>query len=232
MDSKIKWVLTFIGILVFTIVFFIIANPVFNPATAPFWAFLQESFRQNMLAWCFTIMLYTFSLALMTNIITKIAVDVNQLKRWQAAIDKFKEQEKRAKKAREIGRPMVKLEKMLTKKDSHIKSLQTKMAGQRFKPTIITMVPMMILFIILSYFVFPVPIVVAIFPFNISKVPMIGTMMGPVALYQVGRALYVINNGFYLYYIGWYMICMFGFNKIMQKLIGTKFDTSSTPFGF
>ncbi|MHA1715316.1 MAG: EMC3/TMCO1 family protein [Promethearchaeota archaeon] len=234
MESKYKWLIGIVCLIVFTIIFFIVANPFINPIMMPFWTSIQEFYRSNLLASFFSVMLYAFILALTTNLLTRYVVDVKRMKRYTAEINKWKEQEKKAKALRERGLYDKKLEIKVKRKQKYIEKIQRNMATERMKPTFITFVPFIILFLILNYFVFPTfvpyPSVVAVFPFNIAKIPFIGPMMGPVYHYQQQIAPYVINNGFYLYFIGWYTICMFGFNSILQKILGTAFDTGS-PFG-
>ncbi|MHA1144699.1 MAG: EMC3/TMCO1 family protein [Candidatus Helarchaeota archaeon] len=234
MESKYKWLIGIACVILFTIIFFIAANPYINPVMIPFWSSIQSFFRSNFLASFFSVILYAFLLALITNLLTRSIVDVKRMKRYTTEINKWKEQEKRAKALREKGLFDKKLEIKVKRKKKYIEKIQRSMATERMKPTVITFVPFIILFLILNYFVFPVlvanPVVVAIFPFNLAKIPYIGPMMGPVTQYQLKVNLYVINNGFYLYFMGWYTICMFGFNTFLQKILGTRFDTGS-PFG-
>jgi uncharacterized membrane protein (DUF106 family) len=121
------------------------------------------------------------------------------------------------------------------------------------KPTFFTMVPFMVIFIILNGYIFPTAsgVIVAIFPFNIYKVPIIGAMpyTGPIneankflaqffilPSIELGNGiaissiyffqiLYRCNNGYYLYFTGWYFICTFGFNSILQRLMGLNPET-------
>lgn len=231
MKSKYKWILGFAGTIGFAVGFFILANPFFNPAMGPVWNTVQNFFHAFFLAAFFAVMLIAFMLAFTTNLLTRAVLDVKRMKRYTDEINKWKADEKKVKELREKGTPNKKLKIKVQRKKKYIEKLQRNTATMRMKPTFITFVPFILLFFILSMFIFPIPTVVAVFPFNIAKIPVLGGMMGPAAYYYPAlNALYVITNGFYMYYIGWYTICMFGFNTFLQKIMGTRFDTGS-PFG-
>ena len=172
--------------------------------------------HNNFLFAFFLIILIAFSLSFATNLITRKVVDLPRVQRYQKEIDKWKKQEEVAKKSVQEGAPNRKLMIKVQRKKKYIEKLQRNMATERMKPSLFTFVPFLIMFLILSRFVFGFA-PVAIFPFNIGKIPILNTMFA-----FVGDIRNPLPNGIILYYYGWYSICLFTFNTILQRIMGTR----------
>ncbi|MHA1785110.1 MAG: EMC3/TMCO1 family protein [Candidatus Helarchaeota archaeon] len=215
MQTKYKVLIGIAAIIaVFVIFFFVIGN---NYLVETFWIpVVQKNIKENFLFSFFSIILISFCLSLSTNLLTKKVTDLPRLHRYQAEIDKWKKQEKEAKRLAEEGIPNKKLMIKVQRKKKYIEKIQRSMATERMKPSIFTFVPYIILFTILSRYVFGwAP--TAIFPFNLGKVPILNTFF--VMLGDLGHPL---PGGIILYYYGWYSICLFTFNLILQRFLGTR----------
>ena len=150
-----------------------------------------------------------------TSAFSRIMMDLPRLKRYQKDIDEHKKMEKEAKETRD-RKLMIKVKR----KKKYIEKIQKKMMWQRFKPTLITMVPFMVMFFVLNTFF--VGIIVAVFPFNAWDAPLIGTFIS-------GHP--ISPRGFGLYFFGFYLTSSFGFSFIIQKVMGIKFGSSGGGFG-
>ncbi|TFF89268.1 MAG: DUF106 domain-containing protein [Promethearchaeota archaeon] len=150
-----------------------------------------------------------------TSLFARFMMDLPRLKRYQGEIDKHKKMEKKAEETRD-RKLMVKVKR----KQKYIEKIQRKMMWQRFKPTLITMVPFMVMFFVLNWLFSGV--FVAVFPFNAWEVPLIGTLIS-------GRPF--SPRGFGLYFFGFYLTSSFGFSFIIQKVMGIKFGRAGGGFG-
>ena len=217
METKYKVLIGIVAIIVILIVFFvIIGNEVL---IATFWQpIVQKTMYDNFLLCFFSIIFISLGLSFSTNIVTKKVTDIPRLNRYQAEVEKWKKQEAEAKKLSQEGTPNRKLMIKVQRKKKYIEKLQRNMATERMKPSIFTFVPYILLFTILSRFVFAwAP--TAIFPFNLGKIPLIGSffvMLGDISIPNP------IVNGVVFFYFGWYSVCLFTFNIFMQRIMGTK----------
>jgi len=160
----------------------------------------------------FTIGILCLSLGIVTgsSIFARFMIDIPRLKRYQKEIEKFNKMKKEA-----YEKENHKLILKVKRKQKYIEKIQRKMAWQRMKPSLITMVPFMIIFFVLNWLF--TGIIVAVFPFNAWEAPIIG-------MFIVGRPL--SPRGFGLYFAGFYITSSFGFSFLIQKLLGIKFGTS------
>ena len=142
-----------------------------------------------------------------TSLLARIMMDIPRLKRYQKEIEKFKKMEKEANETKNR-----KLMLKVKRKQKYIEKIRTKMMWQRFKPTLITIIPFMVLFFILNYFFSG--IIVAFFPFNAWEAPIFGMFIS-------GRP--ISPRGFGLYFFGYYLTSSFGFSFVIQKVMGIKF---------
>ncbi|TFF85978.1 MAG: DUF106 domain-containing protein [Promethearchaeota archaeon] len=150
-----------------------------------------------------------------TSAFARFMMDIPRLKRYQKEIDKHKKMKKEAEENRD-RKLMVKVKR----KEKYIEKIQRKMMWQRFKPTLITMVPFMVMFFVLNWLF--TGIVVAVFPFNAWEAPLIGSFIQ-------GHPL--SPRGFGLYFFGFYLTSSFGFSFILQKVMGIKFGGGGGGFG-
>ena len=183
---------------------------------AIFWVpVVQKTVKENFFLSFFLVIIISLALSFSTNLMTRKVTDVKRLKRYQVEVDKWKQQEKIAKNAENPNR---KLMIKVGRKKKYIEKLQRNMATERLKPSLFTFVPYILLFVILSRFVF-VYYPVAIFPFNLGKVPILNMFFLFLGNLSVPNP---IVNGVIFYYYGWYSICLFTFNMIVQRILGTK----------
>ncbi|NHI93134.1 MAG: DUF106 domain-containing protein [Candidatus Lokiarchaeota archaeon] len=217
MQTKYKVLIAIIGIIALLIVFFfVIGNEVL---ITTFWRpIVQKTMYENFLLCFFSTIFVSLGLSISTNLITRKVTDINRLNRYQLEVQKWKNQESEAKKLAEAGTPNKKLMIKVQRKKKYIEKLQRNMATERLKPSIFTFVPYILLFTILSRYVFAwAP--TAIFPFNLGKVPILSTffvMLGDISVPNP------IINGVVFFYFGWYSVCLFTFNTFIQRLMGTK----------
>ncbi|NVM02323.1 MAG: DUF106 domain-containing protein [Candidatus Helarchaeota archaeon] len=248
MDSKIKYLIIFI----FLIGFIIAIISYFPRLDFTVWAPIRYFLKYNLHISFFIVTIFALSLGLISNVVSYILIDLPRLKRYQLEIKKWTAQDQRVKKLKEEGTPNRKLALKVKRKKKYVEKIRREVASERMKPTFFTMVPFMVIFIILNGYIFPSAsgVVVAIFPFNIYKVPIIGAMpyLGPIndgsrliarflilPSIELGngisissvyffKILFRCNNGYYLYFTGWYFICTFGFNSILQRLMGLNIE--------
>ncbi len=203
-----------IGLLI--LVFGVLGSPEMINA---FWVpYVQKTVKENFLLSFFVIILISFCLSFTTNYMTKKVTDVKRLKRYQGEVDKWKQQESMAKKLAEEGTPNRKLMIKVQRKKKYIEKLQRNMATERLKPSLFTFVPYILLFMILSRLIF-VFYPVAVFPFNLGKVPILSTFFAMLGNLRVPNPY---TNGVIFYYYGWYSVCLFTFNMILQRIMGTR----------
>ncbi|MFX1450060.1 MAG: EMC3/TMCO1 family protein [Promethearchaeota archaeon] len=248
MDSKIKYLIIFV-----ILIGFIIAIISYFPRLDfTVWAPIRYFLKYNLHISFIVVTIFALALALISNSVSYIILDLPRLKRYQVEIKRWTDQEKRIKELKDAGTPNKKLALKVKRKKKYIEKIRREVASERMKPTFFTMVPFMVIFIILNGYIFPTAsgVVVAIFPFNIYKVPIIGAMpyLGPindgtkfiarfVQLLPIDlgngfaisssyffQILYKCNNGYYLYFTAWYFICTFGFNSILQRLMGLNLE--------
>jgi len=217
MQTKYKVLIIIVVIIALLIfVFGVLGSPAMITG---FWVpYVQKTVAENFIYSFFLVMIISLVLSISTNLMTKKVTDMKRLKRYQVEVDKWKQQEKITKKLAEEGTPNRKLMIKVGRKKKYIEKLQRNMATERLKPSLFTFVPYIVLFFILSRFVF-VNYPVAIFPFNMGKVPIINMFFIFLGDLSVPNP---IVNGVIFYYYGWYSVCLFTFNMIIQRILGTK----------
>ena len=150
------------------------------------------------------------ALTMTSSTLSRKLMDINRLKRYSKEIKKFKDLEKYV---RETGdrKSAIKLKR----KQKYIEKITRTTMWQRMKPMLIYMVPFMILFFFLSSTFGNTTC--AMFPFNIQKVPLLNMFIrAPYGVY--------LPMGLPLSYVSWYITSSFGFNTIMQKILGLRFE--------
>ncbi|MHA1311389.1 MAG: EMC3/TMCO1 family protein [Candidatus Helarchaeota archaeon] len=161
------------------------------------------------------ILLLSFGIVFGTSGLARIMMDIPRLKRYQKEIDKHKKMEKEAKETKN-RKLMIKVKR----KQKYIEKIQRKMMWQRLKPTLITMIPFMVMFFILNWFF--TGVLVGFFPFNAWEAPIVGMFI---------QGIPVSPRGFALYFFGFYLTSSFGFSFIVQKVLGIKFGGMGGGFG-
>ncbi|MHA1271368.1 MAG: EMC3/TMCO1 family protein [Candidatus Helarchaeota archaeon] len=157
----------------------------------------------------------SFGIVIGTSVFARFMMDIPRLKRYQKEISKHKKMEKEANETRNR-----KLMLKVKRKQKYIEKIQRKMSWERFKPTLITMLPFMVMFFILNW-VFT-GVIVGFFPFNAWEAPLIGGFVSGIP---------ISPRGFGLYFFGFYLTSSFGFSFIIQKVMGIKFGGVGGGFG-
>ncbi|MBD3253834.1 MAG: DUF106 domain-containing protein [Candidatus Lokiarchaeota archaeon] len=178
-------------------------------------------FQDGSLGWMLNppgSMLFILFLSLIVSIIsvilTKLLVDTEELERKQKQIKAHQEEKK---KIIEIANEDVdryrKARKKWERKDIILKKSQQGMALQRLKPTLITFVPMIIIFAILRGLYGNDP--VAATPMNPE---LYGALTFFVNLALADRGKW-IGDSAWLNFTGWYFICSLGLNTLIQRIL-------------
>ncbi|WEU39862.1 MAG: TMCO1/EMC3 family protein [Candidatus Odinarchaeum yellowstonii] len=145
--------------------------------------------------------------SVISNLITRLITDTDQLRRYSKQIRLHKEALKRAEMEGDTKKIL-----QLQRKNKYIQKITGKIAKERLKPLIFTFVPLIILFFILNGF-FTLggsPILVAYTPFRLNNVPFLGNLLGSVD-----------STGYGLYFVFWYMICNFALATVISRVLGT-----------
>ncbi|GAG64848.1 unnamed protein product, partial [marine sediment metagenome] len=121
------------------------------------------------------------------------------------------------------------LRKRWERLETMIKQSQQKASLKRMLPSCITFVPMIIIFsVVRGLFLEPGNIAtpVAFSPMNANDVPFIGEMMAGLTYlspdwtaFVYGFARNIGVNAGWINFTGWYFICSFGINTLIQRLL-------------
>jgi uncharacterized membrane protein (DUF106 family) len=172
------------------------------------------------------IILMAITTSLISTSLTKWLVDTSEINRKQV-IKKAHDEEKS--KIIDIAETdperYRKLRKRWERLDKMIKTSQQKMSLKRMLPSCITFLPMIIIFSVVRG-LFGVANPVALSPMNANDVPLIGQMMAGFTtdspewtslIYGYIRNIGV-NDG-WINFTGWYFLCSFGINTLIQRLL-------------
>ena len=173
------------------------------------------------------IFLLSTVVAIVSTILNKLLVDTKELQRKQLIQKAHQEEKQEIIKLAETNPEKYRKErKRWMKKDQMVKKMQQGMALQRLKPSLITMVPMLVMFIILRTTIFtnnPV----AVPPMNPWDVPILGDQImasttGKAAWTKevYGEAVKITPEYGWINFTGWYFICSLGINTLLQRLLG------------
>jgi uncharacterized membrane protein (DUF106 family) len=161
------------------------------------------------------IMLVSVMISTLSNLAMRRFSDMRRLNRQQMEIKQFQEMEKEANRTQNE-----KLLKKVKRRRAYIERIQREQMTSRCKPSLIFLIPFMIIFALLRafYTVDGADMIVAVLPFNIQKVLPFLVGMG-------GRGTPV---GFGLTYYIFYLIVGFGLSSILQRIMGTQVMTPQT----
>ena len=172
------------------------------------------------------IILMAITTSLISTSLTKWLVDTSEINRKQV-IKKAHDEEKSKiiDLAETDPEKYKKMRKRWERLDGMIKKSQQKMSLKRMLPSCITFLPMIIIFsLVRGLFGNANP--VALSPMNANDVPLIGQMMAgwttgspewTALVYGVSRSIGV--NAGWLNFTGWYFLCSFGINTLIQRLL-------------
>jgi uncharacterized membrane protein (DUF106 family) len=120
-------------------------------------------------------------ISIITSGVNRIVLPVAKIRRYSREIRKYREAMAHAKKENNQ-----KLILKLERKQKFIERIQRESASSRFRPTLIFMIPFLLIFAYLNSLYFPggIASVVAVLPINLSSIPgipfgMLGGMIGP-----------------------------------------------------
>lgn len=158
------------------------------------------------------ILLLSLIVALISIILTKLLVDTEELERKQKQIKAHQEEKKKIIELAEVDVERYrKQRKKWERREAILKRTQQGMALQRMKPTCITFLPMMIIFLILNLLVYP-GIAVAATPMNPELYGLLTFVV------RMGIAESMEPYGAWLTFAAWYFICSLGINTLLQRI--------------
>ena len=167
------------------------------------------------------ILLLSLLISIVSVILTKLLIDTKEMDRKQKQIKAHNEEKK---KIIELAKTDVdryhKARKKWERRDVMLKKTQQGMAMERMKPTLITFLPMIIIFAVLRgiYANYPV----AATPMN----PLFyGLLEWPIGMGIADESSW-IGNVAWLNFTAWYFICSLGINTLLQRILGLQTQAS------
>jgi uncharacterized membrane protein (DUF106 family) len=174
------------------------------------------------------ILLLATTTALISTGLTKWLVDTDEINRKQV-IKKAHDEEKQ--KIIDIAETdperYKKLRKRWERLDGMIKTSQQKASLKRMLPSCITFIPMIVIFSVVRGF-YGTANPVALSPMNANDVPFIGNMMAGITAGSTAPAWTALVYGTarpigisagWINFTGWYFLCSFGINTLIQRLL-------------
>jgi len=159
------------------------------------------------------VLLLSIFLNTTTSIVTRVLTDRKELARKQATIKEHQDQKKElGKLEKENPKRFVKDMIRWKRREKAIQKMQQSMSMARLKPQCYTMIPMMILFFVLSGFFGSKAI--ALPAMNPASIPWLGDYVGAGKL------------GGWINFMTWYFLCSLGTSTIIQRLFGVAQQTS------
>jgi uncharacterized membrane protein (DUF106 family) len=155
------------------------------------------------------IMIVSVTISSISNLAMRKFANMRRLRRYQAEIKQHQEMPKEAERTQDE-----KLLRKIKRRKAYIERIQGEMLKQRCKPTLIFIIPFMLIFTLLRNFYSAggEDVVVAILPFNVNKVlPFLVGMIGTSTPF-----------GFGMTYWGFYFLCGLGLSSILQRIMGTQ----------
>ncbi len=178
------------------------------------------------------ILLLSVVTALISTGLSKWLTDVDELQRKQRAQKGHDEEKAKIIDIAEIEPEKYrKLRKRWERKDEMFKQSKQRMSLQRLKPSCITFLPMIIIFSVARGIFFNNP--VALSPMNANDVPFIGQMLaaftdGPYPwtelVYGFTKTISITHG--WINFTGWYFLCSFGINTLVQRFFGLQTQSS------
>jgi len=155
------------------------------------------------------IMLVSVAVSSLSNLAMKRFSDMRRLQRQQLEVKQYQEMEKEARKTQNE-----KLLRKVRRRKTYINRIQREQMTTRCKPSLIFLIPFMVIFTLLRnfYIVDGSETIVAVIPFNLQKVLPFVEGMG-------GRAT---EAGFGLTFYLFYFVVGLGLSSILQRIMGTQ----------
>jgi len=155
------------------------------------------------------LLLVSLTFATFSATVGRLMIDTKQLRRYSRQVKEWRATMKKA----ELNDDMKTIVR-LRRKAKYVQKISGKMAKDRMKPLIFTIIPSVAFFLALSLSGIFTDIV-TYFPANLEHIPLIGGMLG--------RKIPSLNL-YGLYFIFWYGICSFTFSPIIQRIFGLSGD--------
>jgi uncharacterized membrane protein (DUF106 family) len=182
------------------------------------------------------VLLLATATGIISSLLNKWLIDTGEMERKQKQIKEHQlEKEKIIKLAETDVEKYRKERKRWERKDTILKQTQQSMALQRLKPTLVTFVPMIIIFWVLNT-VFTkngVALPVALSPMNPWDVPFLNNyvMAHTDQIYEwtaliYGKPIKIETYHGWINFVSWYFLCSLGVSTIIQRLL--KLQTQST----
>ncbi|MHA1105674.1 MAG: EMC3/TMCO1 family protein [Promethearchaeota archaeon] len=178
------------------------------------------------------ILLLAVVTALISTGISKWLTDVDELQRKQRAQKGHDEEKAKIIDIAETDPEKYrKLRKRWERKDEMFKQSKQRMSLQRMKPSCITFLPMIIIFGVVRGIFENNP--VALSPMNANDVPFIGQMLAAFTnapypwtelVYGFARIIPITYG--WINFTGWYFLCSFGINTLVQRFFGLQTQAS------
>ncbi|MFX1383108.1 MAG: EMC3/TMCO1 family protein [Promethearchaeota archaeon] len=165
------------------------------------------------------VMLLAASSSLISAGLTKLLIDTKEIERKQKQIRVHKEEKEKIIELADVDVNKYRKErKRWERKDVMIKKTEQRMGLQRFKPTCVTAIPLMIIMMVFNiYFGGINP---AYSPMTPSRIPLIGSMISP-----------GLDPGNSISYIAWYILCSMTMSSLINRLLKIQTQTSGGQLG-
>ena len=157
-----------------------------------------------------------------TAFITTKVTDQSKLRRYRKEISEWR---KMMQEARKTGDEKMALE--VRRRSKIIQNMQKQVSSQSLKPTLIFIVPFLIIFFILSAFYGRLP--VAAIPFNLGllqPIPLFGPLIFGLTAASPPSG---IASTYALTYVGWYLFCSYALQAVINRLFGVSLGGFGTP---
>ena len=159
------------------------------------------------------IVFVSISVSSLSNLGMRRFADMRRLKRYQTEIKQYQEMQREAERTQNA-----KLLKKVKRRKAYIDRIQREMMTERCKPSLMFMIPFLLVFTLLrSFYTDPasgLDRVVAVLPFNVSKLPLLGDLFG-----AIGHS---VGIGFGMTFWGFYFLVGLGLSGILQRIMGTQ----------
>ncbi|WP_458403039.1 DUF106 domain-containing protein [Methanobrevibacter sp.] len=158
-----------------------------------------------------TVLLIAFIVSLITTIANKYLVDQDELNEQQARMKEFQSQLRDAQK-RGDGKEIARLQAQ----QAELMGDQTAMMTNQFKPMIVTLVPIFLIFFWMKQSA--IHNLVVMLPTTVYWVTLTPVWHAIGGMFYGSKATIPYGIGWML----WYMICTFGMSQILRKFLGFK----------
>ncbi len=159
----------------------------------------------------FFVVLVSVSISSMSNLAMKRFADMRRLRRYQTEIKQYQEMQKKAQETQNE-----KLLRKVKRRKAYIDRIQREMMTTRCKPSLMFIIPFMLIFALLRTLYSGADgisqIIVAVIPFNIHY-------LIPLGSFGLGVS---VPGGFGLYFWPFYFLAGLGLSSILQRVMGTQ----------